>query len=518
MIDKNVPMDEYRNDLQLLHSILESPADIIIFALDTHYRYTVFSKFHKETMKSIWGVDIQTGMNMLDLISYPDDRQKAKNNFDRALSGDHFIINEAYGDDLLRRTFYENHYNSIKDADGNTVGVSVFVIDATERMLATNAVKEALVKAEAGNRLKTAFIQNISHEVRTPLNGILGFSEMLTQPNLSAKEKLHYNFLIKASSNRLMNTITDYMDISLIESGNVEINRQSYHVSEFVKNLQLKYQDLCTKKSIAFKIETPADDENLTMMGDQELLQKCISHLVDNAIKFTSEGSITMGYTVKQHTIEFFVKDTGIGIDPEAQERIFEPFVMENIDDTRGYEGNGLGLAITKGFLKLHGGKVRVESGKGQGASFYLSLPMKPGKKENPEPAPRMIKHAVSTHPVILIAEDDLYSDIYLDIVLKPIASVIFKACNGKEAVEMCRQHPEISLVLMDVKMPVMNGLEATREIKSFRKGLPVIAVTAYALSEDKRRAFEAGIDDFLTKPVSRLELLGKLKKFGFIR
>jgi signal transduction histidine kinase len=372
-------------------------------------------------------------------------------------------------------------------------------------------------KAQASDLLKTAFMNNISHEVRTPLNGIMGFGSLLTDPNLTTEERQQYNQLLKASGNRLINTITDYMDISLIASGNIEVSHKPVNVPDLLKELQTKFRDSCDVKNLVLNLAIPAELEHFTLITDAELLRKIIDCLLDNAIKFTSLGSITFGYSVKTNTIDFFVIDTGIGIPPEFHERIFEPFAQEDISDTRGYEGSGLGLSIISGFLKLLGGEICLESDKGQGASFFFSLPMEPGTTEENEPIPPLVLHAEIIRPVVLVAEDDLSNDLYMEIILKSFASVVFTAANGKEAVEKCRMHPEISLVLMDLKMPVMDGFEATRQIKSFRKELPIIAITAYAFSKDKKKALEIGCDDFLLKPFSKHDLLEKFKKFGFL-
>ena len=509
--------ERYQKDLILLNSILESPVNIIIFSLDKNYSYTAFTTFHREIMKKIWGVEISTGMNMLDIISNSEDRQKAKNNFDRALKGEHFVLSEDFGDELLYRTYYDNYYSPVKEGDGNITGVSVFVIDITERKQAEVSIKEALEKAEASNLLKTAFMNNISHEVRTPLNGIMGFGSLLTDPNLTTEERQQYNQLLKASGNRLINTITDYMDISLVASGNIEVSRKPVNVPDLLKELQTKFRDSCDVKNLVLNLTIPAEQEHFTLITDLELLRKIISCLLDNAIKFTSLGSINFGYAVKPGTIDFFVIDTGIGIAPEFHEHIFEPFMQEIITDTRGHEGSGLGLSIIKGFLKLLGSEIRLESAKGQGASFFFSLPIETGTTNENDAIAPPLRHVEIIRPVVLVAEDDISSDIYIEIILKSIASVVLKAANGKEAVEMCHLHPEISLVLMDLKMPVMDGLEATRQIKSFRKELPIIALTAYAFSKDKKKTLETGCDEFLSKPVSKHDLLEKFKKFGFL-
>ncbi|MEI7981341.1 MAG: response regulator, partial [Bacteroidota bacterium] len=281
--------------------------------------------------------------------------------------------------------------------------------------------------------------------------------------------------------------------------------------------VQTKFQSDCDDKNIALKLVIPKDHEHLTLITDPELLSKIISCLMNNAIKFTDHGTVTLGYSIKSQAVEFFVIDTGIGIDAEAHEKIFEPFVHENTSENREHQGSGLGLSIAKGFLHLLGGEGRLESEKCKGAAFFFSLQIEPANIVKDEPIIHPIKHAGIIRPVILLVEDNLSSGQYMTTILKPVASVIFTASNGHMAVEMCHLHPELSLVFMDLKMPEMDGLEATLQIKSFRKDLPIIAVTAYALSRDKQNAFDAGCDDFLSKPVSKRELLEKLKKHGFL-
>ncbi|MEI7501053.1 MAG: PAS domain S-box protein [Bacteroidota bacterium] len=413
-------------------------------------------------------------------------------------------------------TFYADISSCFLDMNDRQYVVGFFR-DITERREAEVSLKKALVKAESGNRLKTAFLQNISHEVRTPLNGILGFGNLLAEPDLTSEEKQEFTRHLKVSSDRLINTITDYINISLIATENVQVKPEAVNVNTVLKEVQTKFQSDCDDKNIALKLVIPKDHEHLTLITDPELLSKIISCLMSNAIKFTDHGTVTLGYSIKSQAVEFFVIDTGIGIDAEAHEKIFEPFVHENTSENREHQGSGLGLSIAKGFLQLLGGEGRLESEKGKGAAFFFSLPIEPANIVKDEPIAHPIKHAGMIRPVILLAEDDHSSGRYMEMILKPITSGIFKAPNGHVAVEMCHLHPEISLVFMDLKMPGMDGLEATLQIKSFRNDLPIIAVSAYALSSDKQKALDAGCDDFLSKPVSKRELLEKLKKHGFL-
>ena len=231
-------------------------------------------------------------------------------------------------------------------------------------------------KAEASDRMKTAFMQNISHEVRTPLNGLLGFGSLLAEPDLDDESRQQYLSMMKSSSDRLINTITDYIDISLIVSDSVEVFSRPVIINNIMMDLQNKFENIIRIKQLEFNLVISDDKELFCIQSDPELLTRIMFHLLSNAVKFTQQGQVTMGYSVDSEKIEFFVKDTGAGIEKEARERVFESFMQENITNTRGHEGSGLGLSIIRGFSKALGGEIRLESEKGKGSSFYFSLPL----------------------------------------------------------------------------------------------------------------------------------------------
>jgi len=403
----------------------------------------------------------------------------------------------------------------IIDTNGLITNFLAVKEDITERKKMIDRLEEAKTKAEAGDRLKTAFIHNISHEMRTPLNGILGFSGLITQPDLSAEEKARYSDVINVSSARLLNTVTNYMDISMIESRNMEFHLKLFDFLPELHTMLERFQPLCAVKSLIIQLQIPPETGNTRIISDAELFRKILGHLLDNAIKFSHRGMIVFGFTKKRDAFEFFVKDDGTGISKEAQSRIFENFVQEEVLSTRGYEGSGLGLSIAQGMVQLLGGKIRVESEKGQGSVFFFTLPYDLASISTtiPEETVNRVVHAENLS--ILIADDDESNLLYLETILKGGNLTLFLARDGKEAVEQCYAHPEISLVLMDLKMPLMDGLEATGEIKLIRENLPVIAITAYAMATDEKKAREAGCDDYIAKPFQRDVLLRKLRKFG---
>lgn len=370
-------------------------------------------------------------------------------------------------------------------------------------------LQNAFVKAEAGDKLKTAFINNISHEIRTPLNGILGFTEMSLNPDTSQEDHELFFSVIKKSSKRLLNTITSYMDISMLVSGTMEISRRPSNLDKLIKEINTEFTEISTTKNIELKVSKPEFNEPVILNTDIEKLRKIISHLLDNAFKFTQKGTITFGYEIKDSDIEFSVSDTGTGIKTDALHYIFDAFMQADVSSTRGYEGSGLGLTIANGLVKLLGGNLRIDTERGVGSTFYFTLPF----SKNPLLTfPKVVEAPqqpeTNTKPLILVAEDDDSNFKYIEIVLLYSAYRVIRAENGFEAVECIRNHPDVSLILMDIKMPVMDGFEAARQIRTFKPGLPIIALTAHVTAEDESQAIASGCNEYVTKPVSKAKLL----------
>jgi len=370
-------------------------------------------------------------------------------------------------------------------------------------------IQNTLVKAEASDKLKTAFINNISHEIRTPLNGILGFTEMSLNPDTTQEDHELFFSVIKKSSKRLLNTINSYMDISMLVSGTMEISRRPSNLDKLIKEIAIDFSDISASKGIELIARKHDFAEPMVVNTDIEKLRKILTHLLDNAFKFTQKGVVTFGYDIKDHCFEFKVSDTGTGIKTDALSVIFDAFMQADVSSTRGYEGSGLGLTIANGLVKLLGGNLRVDTERGKGSTFYFTLPF----AENTILTPQKVNVAPKpdesvAKPLILVAEDDDSNYKYIEIVLLYAAYNVIRAENGIEAVECLRKHPEISLVLMDIKMPVMDGFEATRQIRTFMPELPIIALTAHVTAEDENLAISSGCNEYVTKPVSKAKLL----------
>lgn len=380
--------------------------------------------------------------------------------------------------------------------------------DITERNLAREELLKAKEKAEAGDKLKSAFLNNISHELRTPLNGIIGFSEMITQMDNSAEDRLEFSKMIKRSSARLVNTITSYMDISMLVSGNTEINKRSFNLGHFLDKIHTETVETCHSRNLALRIIKTEIDKDIQILTDENLLTKIFSHLIDNAIKFTKEGSITIGYEKKLSLHQFSVSDTGKGISKDAMAVIFDIFMQADLSTSRGHEGSGLGLSIAQGFVKLLGGNIWVESDGHKGSSFFFTIPEKADAHRSQDDHEITRRQSDSQEYVVLIAEDEDSNFKYLEIVLKKAMYKVLRANNGFEAVEKCRSHPEIDILLLDLKMPGMDGFEAAKKIRNILPQLPIIALSAYVSSQDEDAAIQAGCNEFVVKPISKNRLL----------
>jgi PAS domain S-box-containing protein len=391
---------------------------------------------------------------------------------------------------------------------------------ALQRSQLESELIKAKEKAEESDKLKTAFLANMSHEIRTPMNGILGFAEMLNDDHLGEGNRKKYVEIINNNGKMLMNLIDDVIDFAKIEAGEIKILQQDFSLNVLLSQIHASFLSESLKKerdNLKLRIRKAFSNEDCYIQSDPNRLRQVLTNLVGNAFKFTKEGFIEFGYeSPKNGFIEFFVKDTGIGIPQEKLEVIFERFVQADYSRSRKYGGSGLGLAISKGFVELLGGKMWATSRENDGSVFYFTIPYKQATRKTREEIetkkPRTDYNWEGK--LFLIAEDDTFSFKLLEGFLKKTNASILHANDGVQAVDICKNNPEIDLVLMDVQMPEMNGMEATRLIKEIRRELPVIAQTANAIAEERQKCFEAGCDDFVTKPINIAELFLKIDQW----
>ncbi len=368
----------------------------------------------------------------------------------------------------------------------------------------------------------------MGHEIRTPMNGIMGFSDLLKNQALSGEEQQRYINIIEKSGARMLNIINDLIDISKIESGLMNLCFSKCNINERLEYIYSFFRPEVEGKGIKFSYQANLNSGKAIINTDKEKLSAVLINLIKNAIKFTTKGSIEFGYILKQPgevvekpELEFFVKDTGVGIFPEQRKIIFERFRQGSESLNRNYEGAGLGLSISKSYVEMIGGKIWVQSNfdtnaNGNGSIFYFTVPYNPDleKKGKNHPAlsdnEEIDKDAILN---VLIAEDDLASEILFSKIVQKFSRQIYIVRTGNEAVEACRINRGIDLILMDIKMPDMDGYEATRQIRQFNNDVVIIAQTAYAQTGDREKALEAGCDEYISKPIKKDELLLLIKK-----
>lgn len=422
-------------------------------------------------------------------------------------------------------SWFETFKAPIFDNDGTVIGTTGYSQDITDRKKAREDLIKAKEKAEESDLLKSAFLANMSHEIRTPMNGIMGFAELLKQPNLSGFEQKKYIAVIEKSGNRMLKIINDIIDISKIEAGQMELSIIETNINEQMAFVYNFFKPEMEKKGIKFVVKNKLSSKEALVRTDREKLYAILTNLVKNAVKYTEEGVIELGVQIqsansngktrKERDLEFYIKDTGTGIPADRQQVIFERFIQADIMDKKALQGAGLGLSISAAYIEMLGGKIWLESEVGKGSTFYFTIPFR-AESETEHTKQRLINESVTqseSQPEIsglkvLIAEDDETSDLLSTLVISSFSEEIIHVKTGIEAVAACRKRPDIGLILMDIKMPEMDGYEATRLIRKFNKDVVIIAQTAFGLLGDREKALAAGCNDYIAKPISKNMLL----------
>ena len=421
-----------------------------------------------------------------------------------------------------RQIFVSLSASLIRDTNDKPIGIATITQDISERKENERNLKDAKEKAEESDRLKSAFLANMSHEIRTPMNAILGFSELLRIEEVTREVRDEYTKIIHNKGNELMLIINDIIDISKIEAGDIKIVKSDVEVNDFLQSIHQHYareKNLMNKDHIQLRLQIP-ERVYPVIHTDPARLRQVLNNLINNALKFTQEGFIEIGYNLRESHVEFYIMDTGIGVTREKQHIIFDRFRQVDESLNSQFGGTGLGLAISKNLVNLLGGEIRIESSEEQGSTFYFTIPMhhhtktKPGDKEDPADADCAGKNTSEIMDLkgrrILVAEDDSANYLFIETFLKQTHVDVIWARDGQEALDIFHAEPSLDLILMDLKMPNLSGIDAIRTIRRTNKNIPVIALTAYAFADDRENSIKAGCTAYLSKPV-KIEELSKV-------
>ncbi len=407
------------------------------------------------------------------------------------------------------------------DEKGNPLGIVGICHDMTERYKIEIDLKKAKEKAEESDKLKSSFLANMSHEIRTPMNAIIGFSDLLVDSDTQIDTREELVSHINNNCNTLLHLIDDIIDLSRIEANELTIFIKDTDINNILHELFETFNETkkkINKEHIEINLNKSSFKENFYLKTDPYRFRQIMINLMDNALKYTETGSVNFGYEIFDDTklVEFYIKDTGIGIPEEKQKEIFQRFSKIETDKSKLYRGTGLGLTITQNLIERLGGTIRVESEINKGSTFYFTLPLDISKNIE---VSNLETHIVRDPKIwenktILIAEDEESNFKFLEILLSNKGINLLRAENGYEAIEICKEHKQIDLILMDIKMPGMSGLEATMKIKQIKPEIPIIIQTAYAMQNDEKECIEAGCDDYIAKPIKKEKLFSILAKW----
>lgn len=427
------------------------------------------------------------------------------------------MVPALFNDKLIGKIYVAGADRPYSESDTEVLKqlASIYALSIFRR----NSEKELIFakeKAEESNKLKSAFLANMSHEIRTPMNSINGFSELLRHTEQTEESRNKYLDIIYKSSNQLLNIINDILDVSKLEVGQAKINENDYDINQIIDNsIQSFNPKMFVEQDLSVKTKLPLIGTDALITCDGQRLQQIITNLIQNAIKFTNNGFIEVGYKLVDENIQFYVKDNGLGISIENQKLIFERFGQAEDGFVRNFEGAGLGLSICKGFVELMGGKIWVESELNKGSLFSFSIPFKPVVKNI-----NKLKQNTSNKEYnwkgkkILLVEDEVFNQSFIETILLPQGVQIVYATDGFEALNQVRLNPDIDLILMDIRLPDINGMETTKKVRLLGFTKPIIAQMANALPEDRQLCLNAGCNEFVAKPVVRLEFLKIIDSF----
>lgn len=538
--EKNKQILNLKLDLQRTHEDMANQKELITnrhYESDKFYEILVQSandgisfydregnlKYANSAFFSIIGFDRDSynSLNPQELIHYEDK--------DYQIKKEEALLTEGFFESELRLRHKDGHFINlstrsvtVKSNTGEVLGALTISRDITKLKQIHEDLIKSKVEVEASNRLKSSFLANISHEIRTPLNSVIGFSNLLLANDLSKEVKEEYVEHINHNSEKLLQIIGDIIDLSRLESSQIEITYEGSSLNAIVNEAIEDARQIIRRneKLISLNVKNQFEDNSDLIFTDRIWLKRVLNHLLDNAVKFTHDGSIEFSYLLENENIIFKIKDTGIGINKENLVRIFEEFRQEIDGHHRPFEGLGIGLTLAKEVVERMGGKIFVKSEKGIGSEFSFSIPYRPAGSTKTKIKSlidnQLLKHIDWSSRKCLLVDDNKDVLLYLSRILLDTGVSIITARSGSEAIELIKNTPEIDVVLLDMQMPEMNGIDTTKEIRKIRHDLPIIAQTAFVFENDKDIILEAGCDACLIKPIRKEHLLTVMS--GFVK
>lgn len=504
------------NESDKFYGMLLQSADDGISFYDSSWNL----KYANSAFYSMVGLDYSTyhRIDQSELI-HPEDRDYPERRI-KSLTGKGFFESE------LRLLHGDGHYLHlstrsvcVKNDDGQILGSLTISRDISKLKQVHADLVKANNDAEASSRLKSSFLANISHEIRTPLNSVVGFSNLLLSDDITKEVRKEYVEHINYNSEKLLQIIGDIIDLSRLESSQIEIRYEETSLNSIIDEIAVETRAIIKRneKPIVLNVRNNFRDSSDLIFTDRVWLKRVLNHLMDNAVKFTLDGSIELICSLEEEKILFSIKDTGVGINKENLSRIFEEFRQEIDGHHRPFEGLGVGLTLAREVVERMGGKIFVESEKGIGSEFGFSLPYRPagsGKLKTFSQGEDYVEFRDWSSRKCLLVDDNLDMLVYIRRILHDTRINIITARSGFEALQIIKFTPDIDIVLLDMQMPEMNGIEVTREIRKIRQNFPIIAQSAFIFEDDKDIILEAGCDACLIKPIRRELLLSTMQRF----